>query len=313
MEKKLLEEVRACFENERRIVTYFKDKYAVDGLRRFIGAGKSIAEVKASPYATLLAKPWVREQLKTLGGKMLTPDILSLWWHESPLHFQQTLDAWGDDDDWSWNQTSRRSMNLVLQLNFTKSHDRDYDNWVRGNPFGVYDACYHPVYQGEDRHTMAWARIDLSDDLSEALIEEIQTDWLRDAERSLRRAKGRPRCDCDNCKKRFAQGKAQFERYHEKHIVPSRRLWDEAMLNAALAFLFDDIGVSRVFYHDFDTGNALKHIGDWSQPPRSLYSQLPKRFGFRKTDEFPSFIESTRYLRKRLKKVETPQFYLMEK
>ena len=29
-------------------------------------------------------------------------------------------------------------------------------------------------------NTLAWARIDLSDDLSEALIEEVQNDWYRE-------------------------------------------------------------------------------------------------------------------------------------
>lgn len=313
MEKKLLDEVLACFENERRIYPYFKDKYAIDLLSRFVGTGKKISEVKASPFSALLHRPWVREHLQSIGGKMLTPDILSLWWHDHPQHFQQTLGVWGEDDDWAWNQTSRKGMNVVLQLNFTKSHDRDYDNWVRRNPFHVSDACYHPVYQGEDRHTMAWARIDLSDDLSEALIEEIQTDWLRHADGALRRAKNGNHCRCASCLARVEQSKAQFERYHTKHIVPVRELWDEAMLNSALAFLFDDIGVERVFYHDFDTGNALKHIGQWSQPPRSLYTKLPKRFGFTKTDAFPSFIDNSRYLRKRLKKVEKPMFYVMEK
>lgn len=317
MEKKLLDEVLACFENERRVLTYFKDKYAIDLLSRFVDEGKKVSEVKASPFSVLLHRPWVREQLAKVGGTALTREHLAHCWREDVVHFQQTLGLWGDDDDWRWNQTSRKGANLVVQLNFTKSHDRDYDKRLKGNRFGVYDASYHPVYKGEDRHTMAWARIDLSDDLSEALIEEIQTDWLRDANSTLSWAKAYQPCRCRACRlhgmKDHKSERKRFEAYHAKHIAPMQKIWDEAMLNAALAFLFDDVGVERVFYHDFDTGNALKHIGNWSKPPRSLYTKLPKRFGFTKTDTFPSFIDNTRYLRKRLKKVDTPMFYVMEK
>lgn len=313
MEKKLLNEVLACFDNERRIYPYFKDKYCVDMLTRFIGAGKKISDIKTSPFAALLHRPWVREQLANIGGTELSPQQLALWWRSEVLYFQQTLGVWGDDDDWAWNQTSRKGANLVLQLNFTKSHDRDYDKQLKNNRFRVYDASYHPVHTG-DRHTMAWARIDLSDDLSEALIEEIQNDWLRDADSVLRRAKRDKPCRCCRCQALPNQSREReqqrFERYHNVHIEPVKTLWDEAMLNAALAFLFDDIGVSRVFYHDFETGNALKHI-DWGKPPRSLYTKLPKRFGFTKTVDFPTFLPSTRYQRKRLKKVSEPMFYVM--
>jgi hypothetical protein len=38
----------------------------------------------------------------------------------------------------------------------------------------------HPIAP-KPKHTMAWVRIDIAPDLSHALIEEIQTDWLRQA------------------------------------------------------------------------------------------------------------------------------------
>ncbi|PID62197.1 MAG: hypothetical protein CR974_03825 [Gammaproteobacteria bacterium] len=315
MDKKQLDEVLACFENERRIYRYFSDKYCVDILSRWLGEGKSISEIKRSPLAGFLHRPWVKAHLAKLGSNRLTADTLALWWRDDEQHFQQTLAAWSDTYDWRWGQTSRRGYNLVLQLNFTQSHNRDYDKWIKGSRFCVYDASYHPVYQGEERHTMAWARIDMSDDLSEALIEEIQTDWLRDAERTLRHAKGASnnRCSCLRCRenaKVTERQKQAFEHYHQRHIAPMLGIWDEAMLNAALSFLFDDIGVERVFYHDFATGNALKHI-DCGKPPRSLYTQLPKRFGFVKTQEFPTFLPE-KSLRKRLKKVQAPMFYVMK-
>ncbi|MBS9778459.1 MAG: hypothetical protein KGV50_06815 [Gammaproteobacteria bacterium] len=310
MDKKQLDEVLACFENERRTYRYFSDKYCVDILSRWLGEGKSISEIKRSPLAGFLHRPWVKAHLAKLGGNRLTADALALWWRDGEQHFQQTLAAWSDTYDWRWGQTSRRGYNLVLQLNFTQSHNRDYDKWIKGSRFCVYNASYHPVYQGEERHTMAWARIDISDDLSEALIEEIQTDWLRDADSTLRRTKDN-QCQCVCCKKRHTEGKEKFERYHEKHIVPLRDVWSEAILNAALSLLFDDIGVERVFYHDFDTGNVLKHI-DCGKPPRSLYTQLPKRFGFAKTTAIPTFLDNKSTV-KRLSKVAEPMFYIMEK
>lgn len=300
MEKKLLDEVLACFADERRVVPYFRDKFCVDTLKRFVGKQSTVAAVKHSHLAGFLHKPWIKQQLANCGNSCLNDDLLATWWKDELFYFDQTLSLWGGDCH-RWQQTTRNGYNVVLQLNFTKSHDRDYDKLHC--KYGLSNGWGHPIHKGS-RRTMAWARIDLSDDLSEALIEEIQTDWLRDAKDSLSYAKNRRRKIDDSENKRDKQ---RFEHYFAEHIAPLTAIWDEAILNAALNFVFDKVGVERVFYHDFDTGNALKNIA-YSRPPRSLYTTLPKRFGMLKTQELPLFLRR-RQVRKVWDKLQNPYFY----
>ncbi|PID65093.1 MAG: hypothetical protein CR977_02370, partial [Gammaproteobacteria bacterium] len=242
MNKQHIDEVLACLENERRVVAYFKDRYAVDMLKRFVGAGKTVSAVKQSRFAGLLNKPWIKAQLATLGNPVLSAELLNYWWRDEVFYFDLTLDKWGGQCR-SWQQTTRSGYNLVLQLNFTQSHNRDYKRLP--DNYGL--SCWpgHPTYTGNKRYTMAWARIDLSEDLSDALIEEIQTDWLRDAKYSLRRAK-RPLLQGKVLSAQTKQKNHHFECYFTRHIKPVMAIWDEAVLNTALNFLFDSVGVKNV-------------------------------------------------------------------
>ena len=61
------------------------------------------------------------------------------------------------------------------------------------------------------------------------------------------------------------------------------------MLCATLWFLFEELGIRRVFYHRHETGARMKAITH-SLPPRSLYTDLPEQFGFRLTHNGPGFI-----------------------
>lgn len=303
MDKKLLDEVLACFADERRVVPYFKDKFCVDALKRLVGNGCSVQTLKQSPLAGFLHKPWIKQRLAECGNNCLNEALLATWWQNELFYFDQTLSLWGGDCR-SWQQTTRNGYNVVLQLNFTKSHDRDYEKLPC--KYGLHGGWSgHPIHKG-NRNTMAWARIDFSEDLSSALIEEIQTDWLRDAKCSLNYAKSRHRKIADRENK---HDKQRFERYFAEHIAPLNAVWDEAILNAALNFVFDEVGVEQVYYHDFDTGNALKNI-DYSKPPRSLYTALPKRFGMVKTQTIPPFLRR-RQVKKIWNKLENPYFYLM--
>lgn len=305
MEKKQLDEVLACLGNERRVVSYFKDQYAVEALKRFVGTGKTVAHIKHSRFAGLLNKPWIKSQLANVGSSTLSAELLSYWYSEDMFYFDLTLDTWGGECR-AWQQTTRSGYNLVLQLNFTKSHDRDYDTLP--NNYDLCDWHGHPVHEG-NRHTVAWARIDISEDLSEALIEEIQSDWLRAAKSSLQYAKRRPRHGTC-CGREEKQHKQRFEKYFTQHIKPVAALWDEAILNTALSFLFDNVGVENVYYHDFATGAKLKKIS-YSLPPKSLYSTLPKQFGFAKQQQLPQFLARHRQVRNAWKKCEKPAIFKM--
>jgi hypothetical protein len=103
----------------------------------------------------------------------------------------------------------------------------------------------------------------------------------------------------------------RFRQYHEKVLQPYAEIWDEAMLAATVQFVRQEPGIRKVYCHTFQSGNRLKHISE-NRPPESLYTRLPKRFGFRETDAAPQFIGNTRYLKKKLAAMEGLSWYLLE-
>ena len=101
----------------------------------------------------------------------------------------------------------------------------------------------------------------------------------------------------DNYKK-FLYGEDKMQQYREA-LRPYAKVWDEAMLTAALCFIRRELGIRDVFYHSYDTGNRLKGIERYyhlGKPPRYLYTELPKKFCFVPTSEAPDFLKPVRYL-----------------
>ena len=83
------------------------------------------------------------------------------------------------------------------------------------------------------------------------------------------------------------------------------------MLAAAVWFLRSELGLKRIFYYTFDTGNELKRLA-CDKPPRSLYTDLPRRFCFRRTHNGPLFLRdgSDRVVRKIVAERRTTWFRL---
>ena len=151
---------------------------------------------------------------------------------------------------------------------------------------------YHPVATPPDV-TMAWARVDVED--GEALIEEIQSDWFSAAFWEQRWAESEARVEsCWDGRDRLEQkaGVRRWQRYI-RFLLPHARMWQEVTLSATLEVLYGALGVRRVFYHTLEGGSLLKGIKGL-QPPRSLYTKLPRQFGFRKTGESPRLLEPLR-------------------
>ena len=157
---------------------------------------------------------------------------------------------------------------------------------------------------------MAWARIDLDLQQGEALIEEIQNDWLRSVTddyrwaRRIGKAADKPLL-CADCSVR------ELRQYHDEVLLPYIKIWDEAMLAAALWFLRQEIGIKQVWYHHYETGVALKRI-TYTRPPRSVYTDLPKKFCFQATQDAPGFLMEDRAFRKRFRKIENPEWFSLE-
>ncbi|MEM8649831.1 MAG: hypothetical protein AAGF54_04815, partial [Pseudomonadota bacterium] len=79
-----------------------------------------------------------------------------------------------------------------------------------------------------------------------------------------------------------------------KEIMPIyTSSWQEVSMAAALQFITEELGISNVFIHDFETGNHLKRLAqDYRKPPRSIYSALPKKFCFQKSEISPDILGS---------------------
>lgn len=289
MEKTQVDMIRECLGGKRTVFRYAPDSYALQLLRDYIGNGMGIAALRRSPYARLLTKPIVAEALALAGTGTLEPwhleAVLAQYRDHKPLNFILTLDEWGseDKDDRHWKQICRTGYELVLQLNFANDHQQHFKTLIKTDEVAPFSYHGHPVKQDGLLETLAWARIDLDFASNQALIEEIQSDWVKNV------------ADNDH---NWLYGESNMQQYREV-LRPYARVWDEAILTAALCMIRRELGIRDVFYHSFDTGNRLKGIEryyHYGKPPRYLYTELPKKFCFVPTREAPDFLKPVRYL-----------------
>ena len=147
----------------------------------------------------------------------------------------------------------------------------------------------HPV--AENRNTLAWSRIDLDLETGEGLIEEIQTDWIRAVQSRAKWWSVAKEPYRERMRKYHDWQIDNIITYYDQVLKPHVDTWSEAMLSAAVWYLRNEVGISTIYYHTFEWGNRLKNIeGGWRLPPKSLYTKLPRSFGFQETDEVPEFL-----------------------
>ncbi len=299
MDLQTIEEIKACLPQGKTTFHYFKDRYALMLLKMHIGGQCKISDLKRTAWGRLLNKPLLRELCAGSGDGYLTSEDFDYVWKEPSRPFLLSLSQWGGRSPY-WQQTCRKGYNLVLQLNFSNQHTIPFHRMVKEQ-----DRCYlrsysHPVMHPGDRElfreTLAWARIDLDFDSNEALVEEIQNDWLRNAEWWL----------SVECEKPVNNTIGQpivtaAERYLKSVLAPYRTMWDEALLAACIEFIVKELGIATIYYHEHQSGAWLKAIKQ-RLPPRSLYSDLPKKFCFERTERDPVFLRNDRYFQKRKRK-----------
>lgn len=319
MDRQTIEEIIACLRGERTVYPYYRDRYSIGLLRQLSRHGRpgsrlSVAALKRSPYAPLLQKPRVRTALSRLGHEPIDDLYLAAHDHDPDQeHFVLTLGSWGSEQRAGrWRrQTSRPGLNLVLQLNFNGDHDQHYRKLGCGHSLFNYSG--HPV--SRTRNTLAWARIDLDWNSDSALIEEIQSDWIRDVDWlagrvEKRLAAGQPATDPTRIY--GLQCPMAVARAYCAHVLDRYAgIWSEAMLWASIQFIRDELGLRRVFYHSEQSGRLLKGIR-WSAPPRSLYTDLPRRFCFTPTREIPHFLEEDREVRQLLRRNAVIDFFRLQ-
>lgn len=192
-------------------------------------------------------------------------------------------------------------------------HDRSLRTSLNSPEDCVFNCDGHPVLRRNRnslfRETLAWARIDLELETNEALIEEIQTDWIRLARWTLERADRAEKRGKETVKIRGTEVSInKLRHYVANTLTPYAECWNEAMLSAAIEVLWNEIGVETIYLHTFETGKFIKHI-DWSAPPRSIYSRLPRRFCFEEVKDAPGFLIANKQFRKRYRKLENPGWF----
>ncbi|MEM1231744.1 MAG: hypothetical protein AAGI15_14470 [Pseudomonadota bacterium] len=303
MDHQTLNEIDACLGRARRLLWYYPGRYALLRLAAAAAVEDRISQLKRRPEGALLNHRAVKPFTARSGDGRLCPFALRNHWQASAIPFALTLGRWGPARGGDWRQTSRAGYNLVLRLDLSEAHIEDLRR-----RFGAYDWLFnspaHPVTDDCDRRreTLAWARLDLSFEHDEVLIEEIQSDWVRDAS------------DAAHYGWHTRAGRisaADARRYLREVLEPISAIWQEAMLCAVLEFIAWELGIARVWYHDFATGNGLKRIR-YDHPPRSLYRDLPRRFCMTKVDDAPMFLKEDRRARRVLKRLRPYRFFRLD-
>ncbi len=296
------------------VFPYYKDRYSLQLLRYAVRDGAPVSGLKNSRCAPLLRRPKVNALLAELGNGRLTQLALnSADGDPGAAHYVLTLGLWGAEAG-QQQQMSHQGVNLVLQLNFANDHDRAYRRYIKPADAerGPFEYLSHPIVR-TGRKTLVWARLDVDLENGEGLIEEIQSDWVRRARSVRERAARATRCSRCGGKHGFhfygVNGNAdEVAEYYDRHFQTHAKLWDEAMLSASLWLLRERFGIAQVYYHTPRSGTALKRIR-YTAPPRSLYSDLPRRFCFQEMDAVPAMLQTDRRAKRCLRRVKELSMY----
>jgi hypothetical protein len=265
---------------------YFEDRYALLLLAWAAGRERSVRRLRASPLSPLLSKPAVRRAIASAGDATLRAETLRARRAERFQIYRLGFGQWGSADARCWqptyHQTTRPGLNLVLQLNFTREHNRAYYALIQPGTDHPYACSSHPI--ADKQLTMAWVRIDLELDAGEALIEEVQSDWIKYA----LWAKSALEQHVSNLEAGSYTGvhPSLVLAYVDSVLAPHAETWAEAALSAAIELLRGALGIRRIFFNSFETGCFLKGLKE-GRPPRWIYSTLPRKFCFRRTFERP--------------------------
>lgn len=309
MKPQLANDIIACLPSGHTPFLYSRDDYAFHLLGRALKNKElSIHTLKKSNYSPLLSKPKVKSFLALSGSQTLSADHLHYGMGGSDAtKFNLSLGTWGAEkhDHAGWTQTTRGKANLVLQLNWGIQGVSKLEQAYRSNIGHVhYGGHYHPI--SKQQNTLSWARIDCDLNTGEALIEEIQSDWIRGFMETESRLTALLKNDEEKIE--LQDSIKQFlcrEHYLWEKVRQYKNLWAETTLIAALRFIHEDLGIEHIFYHSFESGCALKRIAG-AQPPRSLYTDLPRKFCMQKSQEIPSFLKQDKYFNKQSKKLNIP-------
>lgn len=269
-----------------------------------------VAELRAGPLAKLLDRPAVKPLVARSGGVLRRVDAQALAyadafdrfdgvgpageaaleaaWSAHWMDFQLSFASWGTHRHlWQHHQVSRPGGNLVIQMAFPSDHQRLMGQYLPDGAREKFEEAQHPTRK-DGRPTLAWSRVDIDWDRGEALIEEVQGDWLRFVDDEVRwMAESNPRL----------RELRAHQAYQRALVAQYAKVWPEAMLLATLVVIRDVLGLRRVWMHQPESGAVFKGIRR-ALPPRSLYTRLPKRFCFAPSQDVPDMLGAKRGCRR---------------
>lgn len=297
------------------------------------GVPTDIAALRRGPFGRLAARGPVRDLVARAGGGVVSPDALAVLaapdavWPTSRLgraaqaiaaarpwhYFRRSFAVWqADRQTWHWRQVSRPGGNLVLQMGFPAEHDIAFYRLFGPRRRGRFECESHPVRR-KGPITMAWARLAIpfkgacrdADWEEDLLVEEIQSDWFRLVDHTVKRMTATPG-------PKGKDGLARYTAYEQAHLALHRRDWAEATLMAVIDLARRELGIKRLWMPQPAAGAALKGI-DGTLPPASIYTALPRRFCFEPTTDAPPFLEKPRFKTLRaLRRKGRPLFWRLE-
>ncbi len=107
-------EVIDCLPKDRTLYRYYKDAYAVNLLRRHIGANANtvkVGDIKKSRFGKLLEKSVVKRHIAQCGKGQLNAEALDQLHPAQQENYVLTLGLWGNDNAYGWQQVSRPGAN----------------------------------------------------------------------------------------------------------------------------------------------------------------------------------------------------------
>jgi len=299
MDTLLLDEILACLPKGKTHYRYYKGAYAARLLSMLLPEQTNLRVLKQSRFGKLLEHPTLQAVVANCGNGIIKSNMLEAVWCEPSEPFLLSASRWGGANDRAWHQTSRHGENLVLQLNLPLEHQRQLQKYFDGRTSLNGYSC-HPTQSPNAknfRETLAWSRIDLDFDTNEALIEEVQSDAVRDL---LWFEKSYKRCKCKRCKYRL-----EYINWMHGYC----KIWAEALLCATIEFVHRELGIERIFMHTARSGWQVKNMDRTWHAPRSLYSDLPKKFAFKRTWAAPEFLLEAKCYKRLIRKQPDIDFY----
>jgi len=304
--------IKECLPKGRTVYRYRPDAYAAYLLSKALKTPQRVKDLKNSNYASLLRKPIIKNQLKNCRDGKVSAEDFNLLPDKEDFFFLLSIGCWGEGLNQAYSQTSRSGVNLVLRLDFSNQHDAQYKKFFKLDDRDNFEFSQHPI--SDNRFTLAWARLDIDLDKGEVLIEEIQNDWLRyakeceeDAQEQLNDGEG---SDEGLLSETVEHDFNKLFEYRKKVLTPYHKLWEEAMMSATLHFIYEELGIHDIYMHTPESGAAYKNFPrGYSQPPASIYRDLPRKFCFNKSHQRPHFLE----LYSRLNQLETHPYFKKRK